>query len=140
MKKIIRVNLPANIVIDKLNKIVRTSFKIKDQLGLTDYLFYGSKIEKDEFLWDSVKHINNLYRVKGKIVAVENNKTQINIEVINRPSRYMIYVLGIWLLIIGIITKNIFFVIFSVVFVIYSYIIKQSFLNKVTTDIKKIFT
>ena len=140
MKKIIRVNLPANIVIDKLNKIVRTSFKIKDQLGLTDYLFYGSKIEKDEFLWDSVKHINNLYRVKGKIVAVENNKTQINIEVINRPSRYMIYVLGIWLLIIGIITKNIFFFIFSVVFVIYSCIIKQSFLNKVTTDIKKIFT
>lgn len=140
MKKIIRVNLPANIVIDKLNKIVRTSFKIKDQLGLTDYLFYGSKIEKDEFLWDSVKHINNLYRVKGKIVAVENNKTQINIEVINRPSRYTIYVLGIWLLIIGIITKNIFFVIFSVVFVIYSCVIKQSFLSKVTTDIKKIFT
>lgn len=112
MKKIIRVNLPANIVIDKLNKIVRTSFKIKDQLGLTDYLFYGSKIEKDEFLWDSVKHINNLYRVKGKIVAVENNKTQINIEVINRPSRYTIYVLGIWLLIIGIITKNIFLLYF----------------------------
>lgn len=36
MKKVISVNSPADIIIDKLNQKVRTKVKIEDKLGVTD--------------------------------------------------------------------------------------------------------
>lgn len=138
-ERVIRVKLPADIVIEKLNAVVRTKVNFKDQWGETDYLFWGEKIERNEFVWDNVRNRNGLQKTKGTIVDMGNNNTEIHIKVMNRIHPCFIYALCIWMLLMGIIAKQIFGIIFSFVFVAAYWIEKQNYLDRVTTDIKNVF-
>lgn len=68
-----------------------------------------------------------------------NNNTEIHIKVMNRIHPCFIYALCIWMLLMGIIAKQIFGIIFSFVFVAAYRIEKQNYLDRVTTDIKNVF-
>lgn len=139
MKSIISINNSSEIVITKLNETVKSKSEITDMLGLTNFYFWGQKIEKNEFLWASVKHVNNFFRIKGKIVAKDNEQTELHLEVKNRPSYYVIYVLGILFLLVGLFSVEKFFAIFSVVFIMAGLIMKYNYFENVTQDIKEIW-
>ena len=69
--------------------------------------FGGEKIVRDEFLWDSAKHVNNIFRIKGKLIAKDTEHTEIHMQVINKASFYVIYALALWFLLIALLTNKI---------------------------------
>lgn len=138
-EKVIQVKLPTDAVIEKLNAVVRTKVDFKDQWGETDYLFWGPKIENNEFVWINVRYGDGLHRTKGTIVDMGNGSTEIHIKVMNVIHPCFIYILCIWMLLIGIIAKQNFGIIFSFVFVVAYWMVKQNYLDRVTTDIENVF-
>ena len=138
MMKIIPINRSADVIVEKLNEAVRTKVDIKDKLGQTNYLFWGEKIAENTFLWESASHVNNFFRISGEIIDKDHFHAEIHIKLVNKPSYYFIYLLSVWFLLIAFLSKTIFFAIFAVVFMIYSWMSKNKYFDDVTGDIKKI--
>ena len=138
MKKVISVNSPADITIDKLNQKVRTKVKIEDKLGATDYYFWGDKISQNTFAWDSARNVNNFLRLKGEIVEKDRENSEIHLKVINKPSYYVIYILAVWFVLIALLSSKYFFAIFAVVFVVIAWIVKYKYFDDVVADINSI--
>lgn len=138
MKKVISVNSPADVTIEKLNEAVRTKVEIKDKLGLTEYYFWGEKIVQNTFLWDSARHVNNLLRVRGEIIDKDAEHSEVHIKAINRLPYYFIYVLAIWFILIALLSSKIFFAFFAVVFIVFSWIMKSKYIDDIIADINSI--
>lgn len=138
MKKVISVNSPADITIEKLNQKVRTKVKIEDKLGVTDYYFWGDKISQNTFVWDSARNVNNFLRIKGEIVEKDRENLEIHLKVINKPSYYVIYILAVFFVLIALLSSKYFFAIFAVVFVGVAWIVKYKYFDDVVADIKSI--
>ncbi len=138
MKKVISVNSPADIIIEKLNQKVRTKVKIEDKLGVTDYYFWGEKITQNTFLWDSARNVNNFLRIKGEIVEKDQENSEIYLKVINKPSYYVICALAVWFVLIALLSSKYFFAIFAVVFVGVAWIVKYKYFDDVVADINSI--
>ncbi len=138
MKKVISVNSPTEVIVAKLNETVHAKVEIKDKMGLTNYYFGGDKIVQNVFLWESARHVNNFFKIKGEIVDRDNEHSEIHIKVINRPSYYVIYVLAIWFLLIAILSGEIFLGIFALVFVLFSWMTKHKYFSDIIADINNI--
>lgn len=138
MKKVISVNSPVDIIIEKLNQKVRTKVKIEDKLGVTEYYFWGDKISQNTFVWDSARNVNNFLRIKGEIVEKDQENSEIYLKVINKPSYYVIYVLAVFFVLIALLSSKYFFAIFAVVFVGVAWIVKYKYFDDVVADIKSI--
>ena len=138
MKKVISVNSPADITIDKLNQKVRTKVKIEDKLGVTDYYFWGDKISQNTFVWDSARNVNNFLRLKGEIVEKDQENSEIHLKVINKPSYYVIYILAVFFVLIALLSSKYFFAIFAVAFVGVAWIVKYKYFDDVVADINSI--
>ncbi len=138
MKRTICVNKNSTYVVETLNEIVRTNRDVRDKIEKTQYLFWGSKIVENEFLWESARHVNNYYKIKGEIISANESTTEINISLVKRPFCYAIYILVVFFLLIAIVSKSIFFVIFSVVFAGSALGSKQNYFDEVERDIKKL--
>lgn len=121
----------------KLNKTVHSKVEIKDKIGVSAYYFGGEKIVRDEFLWDSAKHVNNIFRIKGKLIAKDTEHTEIHMQVINKPSFYVIYALALWFLLIALLTNKIVWAVFAIIFVVISWFSKSKHLEDVVADINK---
>ena len=138
MKKVILTNSPSKVIIAKLNKTVKNKIEIQDKWGLTDYYFWGEKIVQDVFVWDSARHVNNFFRMKGEVIDRDNEQAEIHLSVIKKPSYYVIYVLSVWFIIIALLSGKFFFSIFAVVFIVYGLGMKQNYFEEVVGDIKYI--
>ena len=138
MKKVIPVNSSVDVMVEKLNEAVRTKVQIKDKLGLTNCYFWGEKIVQNTFLWDSARHVNNFFRIRGEIIDRDNSHAEIHIKLVNRPSYYFIYILSVWFLLIAFLSRMLFFVILAIVFIVYSWMIKGKYFDDVVGDIKKL--
>ena len=139
MKRVILVDSPIEEVVVKLNKTVHSKVEIKDRIG-DAYYFGGGKIVQDEFLWDSAKHVNNFFRIKGKLIAKDMEHTEIDMQVINKPSFYVIYALALWFLFIALLTSKIVWVVFAIAFVTFSWFAKDKYFEDVIADIRNIAT
>ncbi len=140
MKKVISVDSPIEEVVTKLNKTVHSKVEIKDKMGVSAYYFGGEKIVQDEFLWDSAKHVNNFFRIKGKLIAKDTEHTEIDMQVINKPSFYVIYALALWFLLIALLTSKIVWGVFAIVFVAFGWFAKSKYFDDVIVDIRNIAT
>lgn len=140
MKKVISVDSPIEEVVAKLNNTVHSKVEIKDKMGVSAYYFGGEKIVQDEFLWDSAKHVNNFFRIKGKLIAKDMEHTEIDMQVINKPSFYVIYALALWFLLIALLTSKIVLVVFAIAFVAFSWFAKSKYFEDVIVDIRNIAT
>lgn len=138
-ENIIQLKLPVDEVVEKLNAVVRTRVKFIDQWGKSNYLFWGEKIEKNEFEWDYAKYVNGLHRIKGTVVDRGNGNTEVHIKLKNRIPPCCIYILSIIILLIGMIAKEFFSILFAFIFIVVYWITKQNYLDMVTTEIKNVF-
>lgn len=138
-KRIICINKTSTYVIEKLNETVRTNVDLSDKIGKTKYMFWGPKITENEFLWKTAKHVNNNYKVKGEIVAKDDLTTEINIDLVRRPSCYIFYVLVVCWWLIAVVSESLPIAIFSIVFIILAYGGKMNYFDDVERDIKNIF-
>ena len=72
------------------------------------------------------------------MIERDQEHTEICVKVINRLSYYVIYLLAVWFLVIALLSKELFFAVFAVVFVGVAWIIKCQYLNDVIEDINHI--
>lgn len=138
MLKIIPINRSVDVIVEKLNEVVRTKVDIKDKIGQTNYFFWGEKIAEKTFLWESARHVNNFFRISGEIIDKDPFHSEIHIKLVNRPSYYFIYALSVWFLLIAFLSRTFFFAIFAVVFIVYSWMTKNKYFDDVAGDIKKL--
>ena len=138
-KRTICINNTSAYVIEKLNETVRTNVDLSDKIGKTKNLFWGPKITENVFLWKTAKHVNNNYKVKGEIVAKDELTTEININLVRRPSCYIFYVLVVCWWVMAFVSESLPIVIFSIVFIILACGNKMNYFDEVERDIKNIF-
>lgn len=132
MQKIIKINEPLNIVINKLNNVVK-----EDNLTVKDcydnkYFFLGKKIQNNKFNWHTIKTRSGLFKITGEIID-KGNEIEIILKTKKIIPSVLIYMFIIFFILFGFLTNHIIFCIFGF-FYIPLYIYNEYSFLKITKN------